>query len=336
MRFAIAEIVDVAKDKHMAGRAKIRLVDDQRDLKDDQLRYARPMFPVTAAMKDGAGATPGYTKGSQVIVAYLDNDSQVPYIIGTIGSSGKQDSNAKLSQKGRSTPTGIDKKPPDGNNVEVKDVRYKADDPGNRKLDSNSIIKVAKELANGKAKFPDIKTVGSMLPTGSNATDFIKKIDPKNVAGPLGAKALDLAKNFMNSGPQKILNMVGGSQILTAVLAAATAIQQQQSNQVSKRDQLITLLNLITKALKEIEAMNITNYSALISNSEQLSNLINQFKISEFFIEEINNIFTLVNEIGSIEAQNSIKLINNIITNILNLQKLIITEINKIDNGETT
>jgi hypothetical protein len=52
MNFFWAEIVDVENDDEKSGRAKIRIMGDQTELKDSELRYARPLFPVTSASKE--------------------------------------------------------------------------------------------------------------------------------------------------------------------------------------------------------------------------------------------------------------------------------------------
>lgn len=274
MNFFWAEIVDVENDDEKSGRAKIRIMGDQAELKDSELRYARPLFPVTCASKDGAGATPAYQKGTRVLGMFIDNDKQIPYILSTAPGAGKHGS---LSQEGRDIPSGISKDPGKFN-IKTEDLRYIVSATGERKLDTKGITQFAKKEANGPSKFGDLKTLGSKIPTGTNAIDQIKKVDPSNAAGALGAGALSMMKGLQNSPAGKALNMVGAA-AFQQVLSQITQNKKQDNNN-NLLLQLITLLEIVNQVIKTIESIKPIDGTTYRSNSSTIikttTNLKNQ------------------------------------------------------------
>ena len=308
MNFFWAEIVDVEKDDEKSGRAKIRIFEDQSNLKNDELRYARPVFPVTAASVKGAGITPGYQKGSRVLGFFIDNDNQIPYIIGTVPSAGKHGS---LSQEGRDIPVGISKDPGKFA-IKTEDLRYiTSGSVEDRKLDSKSIIKYAKTDANGPSKFADVKTVGTQIPFGKNATDLIKKVDPKNTAGVLGQSVLSMLKEFQKSPAAKLITMIG----LKNFTAVATQISQnkKENNDNNLIDQLLALLNLVDNILITIAQITPADAATFRKNINNITEATNAITTSTFYVEQCNIIVNLSNTLNDTPNNKLLEVISIII-----------------------
>jgi len=309
MNFFWAEIVDVEKDDEKSGRAKIRIFEDQSRLKDGELRYARPVFPVTATSVKGAGVTPGYQKGTRVLGFFIDNDNQIPYIIGTVPSAGKHGS---LNQEGRDIPTGISKDP--GNfNIKTEDIRYVTSGSlEDRKLDTKSIIQYAKNDANGPSKFADVKTIATQVPFGKNATDVIKKIDPKNAAGVLGQSVLSMLKTFQTSPAGKLINMVGAANF--AAVASQILQSKKESNNNNLRDQLLALLDLVNNILIIIGQVKPADAPTFRKNITQIKASTNNLSTSLFYQDQCNIIVTLGNSLEDTPNDKLLEMIATIIT----------------------
>jgi hypothetical protein len=96
LNFFFAEVVKVTgseKDHDFAGDVQIRVEvdqDDKKRLKDEDLRWARNIWPVTAAQHRGVGVSGGGAiPGTRVFGFYADNDRQIPYILGNVATAGK-------------------------------------------------------------------------------------------------------------------------------------------------------------------------------------------------------------------------------------------------------
>ena len=96
LNFFFGEVVKVTgseKDHDYAGDVQIRVEidqDDKKRLKDEDLRWARNIWPVTAAQHRGVGISGGGAiPGTRVFGFYADNDRQIPYILGTVATAGK-------------------------------------------------------------------------------------------------------------------------------------------------------------------------------------------------------------------------------------------------------
>jgi len=325
MNFFWAEIVDVEKDDEKSGRAKIRIFGDQSNLKNDELRYARPVFPVTAASVKGAGTTPGYQKGSRVLGFFIDNDNQIPYIIGTVPSAGKHGS---LSQEGRDIPVGISKDPGKFG-IKTEDLRYiTSGSIEDRKLDSKSIIQYAKTDANGLAKFADIKTVGTQIPFGKNATDLIKKIDPKNTAGVLGQSVLSMLKQFQNSPATKLINMIGIKNFIA--VASQIAQNKKENNDNNLIDQLLALLNLVDNILITIGQIKPIDAVTFRKNISIITQATDTISTSTFYIEQCNIIVNLGNTLNDTPNNKLLEVISIIINESKRLRNSVNQEIQNL------
>lgn len=324
MNFFWAEIVDVENDDEKSGRAKIRIMGDQSELKDSELRYARPLFPVTAASKDGAGATPSYQKGTRVLGMFIDNDKQIPYILATAPSAGKHGS---LSQLGRDIPSGISLDPGKFN-IKTEDLRYIVSATGERKLDTKGITAFAKKEANGLAKFGDLKTLATKIPTGANVIDQLKKVDPTNAAGTLGAGALDMMKNFQNSPAGKALNMVGASafqQVLKQIMQ-----NKKENNNNNLLLQLLALLDLINQVIKTIDSINPKDGATFRANSSKVISSIEPLKNQVLYTEQCNLIVDLGTKIADTGSNKLVSHFDLIKSNSIKLRESVSAQIQSL------
>jgi hypothetical protein len=96
LNFFFGEVVKVTgseKEHDFAGDVQIRVEvdqDDKKRLKDEDLRWARNIWPVTMAQHRGVGTSGGGAiPGTRVFGFYADNDRQIPYILGTVATAGK-------------------------------------------------------------------------------------------------------------------------------------------------------------------------------------------------------------------------------------------------------
>jgi Gp5 N-terminal OB domain len=325
MDFFWAEIVDVEKDDEKSGRAKIRIFEDQSRLKDDELRYARPIFPVTSTSVKGAGSTPGYQKGSRVLGFFLDNDKQIPYILGTIPSAGKPGS---LSQEGRDIPTGI-AKDPGKFNIKTEDFRYVTSGSlEDRKIDNKGITQFAKAEANGPSKFGDVKTIGTKIPFGKNATDVIKKIDPKNSAGVLGAGVLSMLKAFQSAPAAKLITMVVAANFNSVKTQIASNNKQSTNNDLINR--LMALLDLVNNVLIIIGKVSPQDATTFRKNVSQINEATNNLSNSSYYQEQCNIIVNLGNTLSITPNDKLLELVAIIITECQRLKNSINQQIQSL------
>lgn len=96
LNFFFGEVVKVSgseKDHDYAGDVQIRVEvdqDDKKRLKDEDLRWARNIFPPTYAQHRGVGVSGGgLIPGSRIFGFYADNDRQTPYILGSVATAGE-------------------------------------------------------------------------------------------------------------------------------------------------------------------------------------------------------------------------------------------------------
>ena len=86
----IGEIRSIDDPTH-SGSVQIRLFNKQnneQEIKDEHLKWATPLHPITSAATAGVGIIPaGMYPGSRVLITYLDDDhgEQYPIVIGSLG-----------------------------------------------------------------------------------------------------------------------------------------------------------------------------------------------------------------------------------------------------------
>jgi hypothetical protein len=318
-----AEIVDVENDDEKAGRAKIRILEDQSELKDNELRYARPLYPVTVASKDGAGATPAYQPGTRVWGFFVDNDKQIPYIVGTAPGSGKVGS---LGQQGRDIPIGISKDPGKFN-IKTEDLRYIVSSIGQRKLDTKGLTQFSKREANGLAKFGDMRSVGTQIPFGKNVLSQITKVDPKNSSGVLGQGIIGLLKGLQSSPAGKLINMVGIKNFAMVLSQISSNNKSSNTNNLLEQyKSFLYLLNNIITYLNSINPKTAFNYK---NNINDIQDVVLLLENPLFFKQEVIIILTLNDQLTSLDDDNLVNQMTLIKTNILALRQLTLNEIGK-------
>lgn len=92
-RYVLCKVVN-RQDPEQAGRLQVRVFgyqDDEGLIPDQDLIWARPMFPVNNPMDNGVGGpVTGATEGTWFYAMYGDGDQQLQ-LMHTIGKSGKDD-----------------------------------------------------------------------------------------------------------------------------------------------------------------------------------------------------------------------------------------------------
>jgi hypothetical protein len=187
----IAKVVDV-NDPERAGRVKIRafgLHDDQANIPDVDLPWARCVYPVTHALNGGVtGPTTGLTVGSTVTGRFIDMEKQTPLVEGTMGRAIAADGSA-----GDFPLTNVGE-------------------------DTNDVLKesVTKKV-NDKLKSIKLQTIGSINYTGQTVASLIDNVEKGNVSGALRdikttARKLNDLKNSVEDIVRRANNITNLSQ----------------------------------------------------------------------------------------------------------------------------
>jgi hypothetical protein len=103
------------KDPSNSGCCRIRpymYANDEQNIKDEHLKWATPLHPITSAATAGVGIIPaGMIPGSRVLCTYLDDDEaeQYPIILGCLGRAELPDEDGISKKSDRQTGGKIDK-----------------------------------------------------------------------------------------------------------------------------------------------------------------------------------------------------------------------------------
>lgn len=114
--FHVVEVRD-NKDPSGTGRVKVRFYNkenDEKNIKDENLRWAHPVLPITSISSGGIGhKPPAPPVGARLLCFFLpdDEDKQYPYYFGSIVRSEK-DTSKGIQQQDRKTGA---KNPESGN-----------------------------------------------------------------------------------------------------------------------------------------------------------------------------------------------------------------------------
>lgn len=107
-RYLICKVVNRKDDPEQSGRLQVRVLgyqDDEANIPDQDLPWARPSFPVTNPMDGGVGGSvTGATENSYMIGFYSDGHQQI-VLTHTIGKAGKDNGSGQLDQSGRNSDT---------------------------------------------------------------------------------------------------------------------------------------------------------------------------------------------------------------------------------------
>jgi hypothetical protein len=239
-------IVTNVKDPDMDGRVQVRVHgqhDDQTNIPDSDLPWAKPEQDITHAGHNKIGRSPtGIIVGSVIKGYYLDTDMQVLVYTGTVAKAGDLQTNgtttngqAQLVPGTNSGPVGhrikdnkfITRK---GKNIVTDDQTGSKGPTEQKDTDGQDVVGDAKAAT----KFGSFPTVGSIAQPVGSILQQIMQIDPKNLNAvlPQALQAYIKIKDLNMASSTTGINGVLG-QILGAAMSqvgAAGALNQLGQN----------------------------------------------------------------------------------------------------------
>jgi hypothetical protein len=185
--YFIGRVTNV-KDPEKAGRIQIRIYglhDDTTMITDDDLPWAKCIFPVTNPVHQGmASPTTGIVVNSTVIGLFIDHDRQVPLVTGTLGSTSSSDNTA-----GSTASTDFPKA-----------------DAG---TDHNDVLKKAlPSIGVSEAKYLADRTIGSIAYTGQEIDSLLHQIGAGNIIGAIHT-GIDVVRQFENLKNNLVNSTIG-------------------------------------------------------------------------------------------------------------------------------
>jgi hypothetical protein len=104
-RYVLCKVVNRKDDPEQSGRLKVRVLgyqDDEGNISDDQLPWARVMGAPGNAQDGGIGGPMTGATENTVVYAFYSDGAQQPIIIGSAGKAGEdQNGEGQLDQQGR-------------------------------------------------------------------------------------------------------------------------------------------------------------------------------------------------------------------------------------------
>lgn len=88
----VAEVVNI-NSPYQDGSVQCRaygVEDNTSAIPDEKLRWYKVAMPVTSGQSSGSSGLHNLQKGSKVLCMYLDDDEQIPIVLWTLTSSGKE------------------------------------------------------------------------------------------------------------------------------------------------------------------------------------------------------------------------------------------------------
>lgn len=277
MNFFFATVKKVkgdAQQHDFAGDVQIRVdvdQDDDKKLKDEDLRWGRCVYPVTKAQHKGLGTGgSAIIPGCRVFGFYIDSDRQIPMILGTMNTTGKYGS-VEYQDENTSFPLGLDteykgidksdkyrRKNETGSKPKKEIDARKYYDPSDdkearKRIDEEN--KTHEEFARSKesgeheAYDPDKPHLGSKKEPKDPVLDIIKYlkqsgINPENKGG------------FKSTFPslESLKQKMEGS--VKDLLGVGFPIMEMESSMLSGGNDMLNNLSGIMKGLKEILGNN--------------------------------------------------------------------------------
>jgi hypothetical protein len=221
----IARVVDSVNDEEKAGRLKIRIYglhDDTSRVPDEDLPWARCIFPVTNPVYNGtAGPTTGIMKDSTVIGFFADKQKQVPLIFGSLGGTSESQSDFPKSDRGE-----------DVNEVLGEHL------PSIGATDLKSALS---------------KSIGSIKFDGQSITSLLSEVGAGNILGALqqGKDALGMFNNLKNSITSGGLDAVSG--LVQGFASDLGSITTNIEDQVMKFTDIGTLVQKVENLTSPFE-----------------------------------------------------------------------------------
>jgi hypothetical protein len=311
-------IVTSVKDPDMDGRVQVRVHgqhDDQTNIPDTDLPWAKPEQDITHAAHNKIGRSPtGIIVGAVISGYYLDTDMQVLVYTATVAKAGDPQSNGTTTNGQTQLQPGTNSSPLGGriaNNAFItrKGKNIVTDDTTGSKgpteqKDTDGVDVVAQ--AKAALKFGTFPTVGSIAGPVGSILQQITQIDPKNlnavlpqalqayikikdlnaasstvgINGILG-QLMGAAMQLTSGGPAVALNQLGstlqpGQLSNTAQSALLTAVQQLGAN-----TPITTLSATVQSIIGQSLPAFVAALEALIQanqlNSTSLNALMEQF-----------------------------------------------------------
>lgn len=267
LNFFFGEVVKVSgseKDHDYAGDVQIRVEvdqDDKKRLKDEDLRWARNIFPPTYAQHRGVGISGGgLIPGSRIFGFYADNDRQTPYILGSVATAGEYGSLklGDVSTRARGLPGAGDKKEKglfgltgDFFPVDHKTANELVNPPDPKAAKQPPKVKKKEQAPQGdaesapQAKLPSL--TGIKPPSSvSDMVNVVKEFNPQNLGGlPSTLGAFQNLRGKLEGTVKDLIGAVPFSQmnILSSV------INMNPSNLVGSIGSMVGGLSGLTSAL---------------------------------------------------------------------------------------
>lgn len=239
-------IVTNVKDTDMDGRVQVRVHgqhDDQTNIPDSDLPWAKPEQDITHAGHNKIGRSPtGIIVGSVIKGYYLDTDQQVLVYTGTVAKAGDPQTNG-TTQNGQAQLVPGTNSGPLGHRIKdnkfitrkgkdiVKDDQTGSKGPTEQK-DPDGVDVVGD--AKAATKFGSLPTVGSIASPVGSILNQILQVDPKNLNAVLPnalqayMKIKDLNIASSTSGINGVLGNILGAAM--SQVGAAGALNQLGGN----------------------------------------------------------------------------------------------------------
>lgn len=207
--FFVGEVVNI-DSPYQDGSCQVRaygIEDDKESIPDDKLRWYKILMPATHGQIKNSGGSHGLQKGTKVMCIFADDDEQIPMIIGTLTSTGPDESTYPTSAKPKNDPRKIDGVAGNESSLPISDKVNSLFETSKNGVSSKG-LKGAEALTIGTQKFNNLL----------NSSDFIKKFDRDNTSGTISyaLNIIDKVKRFsgINIYPEEIFG-IAASKILT-------------------------------------------------------------------------------------------------------------------------
>ena len=267
LNFFFGEVVKVSgseKDHDYAGDVQIRVEvdqDDKKRLKDEDLRWARNIFPPTYAQHRGVGISGGgLIPGSRIFGFYADNDRQTPYILGSVATAGQYGSLnlGDASTRARGLPGAGDKKEKglfglagDFFPVDHKTANELVNPPEPKAAKEPPKVKKKDQSPQGdaesapQAKLPSL--TGIKPPSSvSDMVNVVKGFNPQNLGGlPSTLGAFENLRGKLRGTVEDLIGSVPFSQM--SILSSV--INMNPSNLIGSIGSMVGGLSGLTSAL---------------------------------------------------------------------------------------
>lgn len=194
-QFVYATVVNIKDDKEKAGRCQIRIEGEQnneQDIPDKNLIWARPMHSTHSAALKGTGASTGLLPGTKVLIMKTGGPSAQEYIImGSMGKGDKDDktdTNPAVHGKGNTHKSKKNTKQDQNASwnkrpeeiTTTKEARQLEDDPFHSRRENSKIEQSRSSPAGGSGenrtagKDHEGGTISSTKFSGKSAQEFIQ------------------------------------------------------------------------------------------------------------------------------------------------------------------